>query len=213
VTKIYLISPEKIIFNDFKDNLIIALKTGLIDIFQLRLKNYSPSELIKISQEIKKICTDYNCRFILNDFYQIAMDLDISGVHIGKEDGFDNNIIQKIKSQNPQFLVGVSCYDSRELSILAKNQNSDYISFGTFFPSITKNSQGKPTIDLIKWAKKEIELPIVAIGGINDKNCSQLIESKIDYLALISYVWQHPKGIKKAIINLDQSIQNASKIS
>ena len=83
MAQIYLISPPQIELKDFSLKLEKALETGLVPAFQLRLKNYSPLEVKKISQEIKKICENNNCLFLLNDFYEIAMEIGASGVHVG----------------------------------------------------------------------------------------------------------------------------------
>jgi thiamine-phosphate pyrophosphorylase len=199
MAQIYLISPPQIELKDFSLKLEKALKTGLVPSFQLRLKNYSLSEIKKISQEIKKICDNNNCLFLLNDFYEIALEVGASGVHVG----IDDKKISQIRQNSPKnFVIGASCYDSKHLAMEAGEQGADYISFGAFFETQTKISRGKPTVEILNWASEILNLPIVAIGGINDKNCSELIKNGADFLAVISYVWQHPLGVDMAIKNL-----------
>lgn len=204
MSQIYLISPPKIELKAFSQNLEKALKTALVPVFQLRLKGYSNQEVAKISQEIKKICQDNNCLFLLNDSYEIAIDVGANGVHLGSEDG---SIAIVRKQTSPNFLIGASCYDSRHLAMEAGQQGADYLSFGAFFPSKTKNSQGKPTTEILEWCNELINLPIVAIGGITDENCSSLVEAGADFLAVISYVWEHPAGVEVALRNLDKKIR------
>lgn len=199
MAKIYLISPPKIELKDFSVSLKKAVTTGLVPVFQLRLKDYNRKEIILISKELKKICADNNCLFILNDDYKIALEIGANGVHLGCDDGL---ISQARKISEENFIIGASCYDSRHLAIMAAEEGADYISFGTFFPSKTKNSKGKPTVDIIKWSAEMMDLPIVAIGGINDGNCRPLIEAGADFVAVISYIWQHPEGVEVAIKNL-----------
>ena len=202
MAQIYLISPPQIELKDFSLKLEKALKTGLIPAFQLRLKNYSLSEVKKISQEIKKICDDNNCLFLLNDFYEIALEICASGVHVG----IDDKKISQIRQNSPKnFIIGASCYDSKHLAMEAGEQGADYISFGAFFETQTKISRGKPSVEILNWASEILNLPIVAIGGINDKNCIELIKNGADFLAIISYVWQHPQGVEVAIKNLHQN--------
>ena len=203
MAQIYLISPPQIELKDFSLKLEKALKTGLVPSFQLRLKNYSPSEIKKISQEIKKICDNNNCLFLLNDFYEIALEIGASGVHVG----IDDKKISQIRQNSPKnFVIGASCYDSKHLAMEAGEQGADYISFGAFFATQTKISRGKPTFEILNWASEILNLPIVAIGGINDKNCVELVKNGVDFLAVISYVWQHPDGVEVAIKNLHHTI-------
>jgi len=203
MAQIYLISPPQIELKDFSVKLEKALKTGLVPSFQLRLKNYSTLEVKKISQEIKKICDNNNCLFLLNDFYEIALEVGASGVHVG----IDDKKISQIRQNSPKnFVIGASCYDSKHLAMEAGEQGADYISFGAFFETKTKISRGKPTVEILNWASEILNLPIVAIGGINDKNCGELIKNGADFLAVISYVWQHPEGVEVAIKNLHQQL-------
>ena len=203
MAQIYLISPPQIELKDFSLKLEKALKTGLVPSFQLRLKNYSLSEIKKISQEIKKICDNNNCLFLLNDFYEIALEVGASGVHVG----IDDKKISQIRQNSPKnFVIGASCYDSKHLAMEAGEQGADYISFGAFFETQTKISRGKPTVEILNWASEILNLPIVAIGGINDKNCVELVKNGADFLAVISYVWQHPKGVEVALKNLNQQL-------
>ncbi len=196
MTSIYLVSPPQIELESFSLRLQHALKTGLVPAFQLRLKGYDSQEVKKISQELKKICHDNNCLFLLNDFYEIAWDVGANGVHLGSEDGS----ISLVRKKSPKdFVIGVSCYDSKDLAMRAGEQGADYLSFGTFFPSKTKNSQGKPTTEILTWCDELINLPTVAIGGINEKNCHELVKAGADFLAVISYVWDNPLGEVEAV--------------
>lgn len=205
MSKIYLISPPKIDLTQFSQSLKVALNTGLVPVFQLRLKEYENAEIIKIARELKNICHDFNSMFILNDSYKLALEVGADGVHLGDEDG----IILAAKKSAPQnFIIGASCYDSRHLAVEASEQGADYVSFGAFFASQTKNSKGKPTTEILEWSREILDLPIVAIGGITDKNCAPLIKSGADFLAIISYVWQHPQGISVALQNIDRVIKS-----
>ncbi len=203
MTKIYLISPPQFEQEPFLKDLKKALATNLVPVFQLRLKNYDKKEIIKIAKEIKKICFDFNCLFLINDFLEIALEIGLDGVHLGLED----DLISLARKNSPKnFLIGASCYDSRHLAMKAAEQGADYISFGTFFPSITKNSQGKPTTEIITWCNEILNLPTVAIGGINDLNCKELVKANVDFIAVISYVWQHFLGVEAALKILSSAI-------
>ncbi|OFW79752.1 MAG: thiamine-phosphate diphosphorylase [Alphaproteobacteria bacterium RIFCSPLOWO2_01_FULL_40_26] len=203
MSKIYLISPPKIDLKNFSPRLEKALKAGLVPVFQLRLKDYEKSEITKIACELKKICEANNCLFLLNDFLEIALDIGASGVHLGAEDG----LISEARKKSPKnFVIGASCYDSRHLAMEAGEQGADYISFGAFFQSKTKISRGKPNIEILEWANELLDLPIAAIGGITDQNCSSLVKAGADFLCVISYIWDHELEEDAAIKNLSEAI-------
>jgi len=210
MSQIYLISPQEFELKSFAQRLELVLKTGFVPAFQLRLKNYELAEVKKISQELKKICHDNNCLFLLNDFCDLALEVGANGVHLGAEDGL---ILEARKKSPKNFVIGASCYDSKHLAIEAAKQGANYLSFGAFFESKTKKSRGKPTAEILEWSSQILNLPIIAIGGINDQNCHELKKSGADFLAVISYVWQHPKGEVFAINQLQKSISKlTSKI-
>lgn len=206
MSSIYLISPPKIDEKDFLKNLTEILKTGLCPLFQLRLKDYEKSEILRISKTVKKICSDFNSKFILNDFADIALEARADGVHVGSED----ELVLKIRKESPEnFIIGASCYDSLELAQSATLAGASYVSFGAFFPSKTKNSKGKPTIQtIIDYKKNPRALPVSCIGGIDDKNCKELVLGGADYICVISYIWESETSVS-AIKNLHASISSS----
>lgn len=207
MAKIYLISPPKIQLEPFKHDLQIALETGLVPVFQLRLKDYQKSEIKKIAFELKNICHKNKCLFILNDDVETAIEIGADGVHLGDEDGSvkkAREISQKKSIQN--FVIGASCYDSRDAAITAAEEGADYVSFGAFFETKTKNAKTRATTEIIEWTNEMMDLPISVIGGINNENCKSLVKAGADFVCVISYVWQHPNGIKKAIKDLYDAI-------
>lgn len=203
MSQIYLISPPQIELKTFSQRLENALKTTLVPVFQLRLKDYSDQEVKKISHELKKICHENNCLFLLNDSCEMALEVGADGVHLGVTDG---SILSARKKSPKNFVIGVSCYDSRDLAMQAGGRGADYISFGAFFPSKTKKSRGNPSLEILQWSSEMLNLPIVAIGGITDQNCHSLVEAGADFLAVISCVWDHPSGEKIALEKLHKRI-------
>ncbi|MFM7621187.1 MAG: thiamine phosphate synthase [Alphaproteobacteria bacterium] len=206
MTQIYLISPPQLNpldFVSFSQELTKVVKTNKVPIFQLRLKNIAIKDYKKIAQELKKICDDHNVLFFINDHANLALEIKASGLHLGIDDINETQQITLLKKNNPHLLIGASCYDSKKLALQAQEQGADQISFGAFFASPTKISRGSPSPDLIDWAKINLNLPIIGIGGINQQNYQILVKRKIDYLALISYVWNHPISPVEAINSLD----------
>ncbi len=204
MTQIYLISPEKIDLKTFSSRLEKVLITGLVPVFQLRLKGYERRESIKIARELQKICSQNNCLFLLNDSYELALEVGAGGVHLGVEDG---SIAEARKNSPENFIIGASCYDSRHLAMEAGDRGADYISFGAFFPSKTKVSRGRPTAEIIEWASELTNLPVVAIGGITNENCGELVRAGADFVSVISYVWDHHQGEVEAIQSLHKKLQ------
>ena len=205
MTQIYLISPPKIILSEFAISLKNALSTNFVPVFQLRLKEYQEIEVAKIAKQIQKICKDYNCQLILNDYPNIALSLELDGVHLGKDDAK----IAEVRKQVPDsFTIGASCYNSKHRAMQAGEDGANYLAFGAFFPTTTKKIEYYANVELLQWATELLNLPIVAIGGINASNCQDLVANKADFLAVISFVWQHSLGEKVALQQLHSAINN-----
>lgn len=187
-SKIYLISPPKINIDRFSRDLEQLLNTGYVSAFQLRLKGYNDVEVEKIAKILFDICYKNNCLFILNDHLDIALRNNFDGVHLGQEDLQKVNIVRNSKYPK-NFIIGISCYDSLDLALKAENIGVNYISFGAFFPTKTKEVIAHPNPQIISQFNKKSSLPVVAIGGINDRNCVDLVKNGADFLAVISYIW------------------------
>ncbi|MFT6105823.1 MAG: thiamine-phosphate pyrophosphorylase [Rickettsiales bacterium] len=199
MSKIYLISPPQIDLENFLINLDLALKTKKISVFQLRIKGYSNEDLLKIAKKSKDICRKNSVPFIINDRFDLALEIGADGVHLGSDDG---NIAQIRKDSPENFIIGTSCYDSKHLAAEAVEAGADYVSFGTFFASKTKNSKGSPTPEILDWCDEILPVQSVAIGGIDDQNFSQL--SKADFIAVISFIWSNENGVEWAIDRLSE---------
>ena len=187
---IYLISPPKIDAKTFPDILSKVLDTRMVKVFQLRLKNYKDSDLIKIASLLFKICKRKKVTFILNDRVDITKKLNLDGVHIGKEDGSikrARNILGNFK------IIGSSCYNDKVLSIKSQNLGASYIAFGAFFDTNTKEDTTKVILSDLKGIRKNISIPIVGIGGLDKYNIKKLFYIKPDFLAFCSSIWNTKK--------------------
>jgi thiamine-phosphate pyrophosphorylase len=185
---IYLISPNKINKN-FYYNLDKVLSTKNVKFFQLRIKKIRSDSLLKIAQKIKKITKKHKVKLIINDNYILASKINVEGCHMGQLDGSLLSARIKLKKR----ILGVTCHNSK---ILAKNaiyNKADYVAFGSFFKSKLKQNAKKAELNILKWAKKNIKKPIVAIGGINNQNYKKLIKAGAKYIAISSYIWDNPK--------------------
>ena len=187
---IYLISPKKIKSTNFYYQLDQVLKTRRVKYFQLRLKRISNSNLIKISKKIKKIVKKNNVKFLINDKPIIAKKINADGCHIGQK---DLNLLKSRKILGSNTIIGVTCHNSKRLALKAKRNEADYIAFGSFFKSSTKKTAFKANLAILRWAKKKISMPIVAIGGLNSSNYKKILSSGADFIACSNYVWNNKK--------------------
>ena len=187
---IYLISPQKIRGIKFYKELHQVLKTNKVKYFQLRLKKISSQNLLKISRKIKKIVRKNNVKFLVNDKPLVAKMIDADGCHIGqKAMNFRN--CRKILGKNK--IIGVTCHNSKKLALKAESYGANYVAFGSFFKSSTKKSAFKANLAILRWAKKKINMPIVAIGGINSSNYKKILASGANFIACSNYVWNNKK--------------------
>ena len=129
-----------------------VLKTNRIKYFQLRLKNISNSNLIKISQKIKKIVKKNNVKFLINDNPYVAKMVGADGCHIGQKD-VDLIVARKILGKKK--IIGITCHNSKKLALKAKKNKANYVAFGSFFKSLTKKAAVKANIEILRWAKKK----------------------------------------------------------
>ena len=185
---IYLISPNNIYTNFYK-NLKLVLKTGKIGFFQLRLKKYSFKQKMLIGKKIKQICIKNNVKFLVNDDPILAKKLGADGCHLGQKD-IKINEARKIIGNK---IIGVTCHNSIKLAKTAVQEKASYIAFGAFFSTKTKKIKYKATTKILNKVKKLTKTPIVAIGGINNKNYKKLLLNKANLLAISSYVWNNKK--------------------
>ena len=184
---VYLISPSKIYPNFYIDlNKVLASKK--VFFFQLRLKNKTPREVIKVARKIKILTEKYNVKFIINDNSLIAKKVNADGCHLGQND----DTIELARKNIKKKIIGLTCHGSRELALKALKNKYDYVAFGSFFTSELKPKAKKTNLKILNWAKKKMNMPIVAIGGITDKNYEKLINSGANYIAISTFIWNNP---------------------
>ena len=185
---IYLISPNYI-KSGFLSNLERILSTKKIEFFQLRLKNSSLQKKINIGRKIKKICKKFKVKFLINDDPNLAKRLNADGCHLGQK---DRNILSARQILGKK-IIGITCHNSIKLLKVAQKNNANYLALGAFNLSKTKKVKYKASINLLKKARKITKTPIVAIGGINDKNYQKLLLNKVNFLAISGYIWNNRK--------------------
>ncbi len=174
------------------------LKTNKVKYFQLRLKKISNLNLIKISKKIKKITRKNNVKFLINDKPSVAKTVDANGCHIGQKD-MNFIISRKILGKNK--IIGITCHNSKKLALKAKRYGANYIAFGSFFKSSTKKTAYKANLAILRWAKKKISIPVIAIGGINSSNYKKILASGANFIACSNYIWNNKKLDPVSAIN------------
>ncbi len=198
---IYLISPNKINLHFYQD-LKEVLASKRVKYFQLRLKKYSFSQILRIGKKIKPITKKYKVKLIINDSPLLVKKIKADGCHLGQTDMSIKNARKLLKKNK---IIGITCHGSKKLIYNSLGQKPNYIAIGSFFKSKLKPDAIKAKKKLIKWCKQKTDLPIVAIGGINNKNYKSLIKFGVKYLAISSFIWNNPRfkpedAIKKFIL-------------
>jgi len=182
---LYLISPLDV-GGAFPERLARALDAAPVAAFQYRVKDIDQHEAARLAEPLQEICAARDVAFIVNDSISLAKRLGADGVHLGQEDG-DPVEARKVLGRNAQ--IGVTCHDSRHLAMEAGEAGADYVAFGAFFPTMTKDVKHCAEPDLLTWWQTLFELPCVAIGGITPENCAPLVRAGADFLAVSGAVW------------------------
>ena len=185
---IYLISPLKI-NKIFYQNLRYVLKQKKVSFFQLRLKNEKFKKKLIIGEKIRKICKKFKVKFLINDDVYLAKKLNADGCHLGQKD----MNIHKARKLIGNKIIGVTCHNSIKLAKVALKNKADYLAFGAFYSTSTKKTKYKPSLNILKKARKITNTPIVAIGGINSTNYKKLLLNKANLLAISGYIWKNKK--------------------
>ena len=193
--RLYLVSPPRIAPNDFAGVLKDALKSGDVASFQLRLKQTSDDEIRRAVDTLRPLVQAAGTAFILNDRPDLAAELGCDGVHIGQEDAS----YAEARAALPSGIVGVTCHDSRHLAMEASEAGADYVAFGAFFPTQTKDAKTQADPEILTWWSETTVIPCVAIGGITLANAPVLIEAGADFIAVASGVWEYPDGPQSAV--------------
>lgn len=188
--RLYLISPPKLSAANFLIPLREALEGGDVASFQLRLKHVSDDEIRRAVDLLRPAVQANDTAFILNDRPDLAAELGCDGVHVGQEDAS----YAQARRLLPDGIVGVTCHDSRHLAMEAGEAGADYVAFGAFYPTTTKETTHRPDPSILSWWVTVFQLPCVAIGGIMADNAKPLVEAGADFIAVSSAVWNHPDG-------------------
>lgn len=202
--RLYLITPPAFEPAAFAESLKAALDGGDVACLQLRLKNAGDADILRAGEVLMPIAHAHDVAFLVNDRPDLAKKLGADGVHVGQEDtpyGEARAIL------GPDRIVGVTCHASRHLAMEAAEAGADYVAFGAFFPSNTKEPPASADPEILRWWSELFEVPCVAIGGITVENARPLIEAGADFLAIAAGIWEPDEGPGAAVHAVNHLIE------
>ena len=203
-TRLYLITPSEFDLGTFAEQLKNALEGGDVASVQLRMKDSNDEDIIKAAKALMPICHEKDVAFIINDRPDIAHKVGADGVHIGPED-MTTKEARTIVGDNQ--VIGVTCKNSKHMSMTAGEQGADYVAFGAFYPTTTKITTTVAEPEILTWWQGLFELPCVAIGGITVDNAAVMAKAGADFVAVCSGVWDYKDGPKAAVKKINKAIQ------
>lgn len=200
--RLYLISPPEVPdIAAFAHALDEALDGGDVACLQIRLKSRDgvpapDSHILALGRHVVPRAQDRGVAVLINDRPDLAVELGADGVHVGQS---DTPYAQARKVVGPNAIVGVTCHASRHLAMEAGEAGADYVAFGAFYPTDTKDPSAKAEVDLLSWWQELVETPCVAIGGVTVENARPLVEAGADFLAVSAGVWKREGGPAGAV--------------
>ena len=195
--RLYLITPPRI--DDakaFAALLAQCLDAGDVAAVQIRLKDAAEDHLGEVVKAVLPVAHAMGVAVLLNDRPDLAARFGCDGVHIGQSDG---TLKDARRIMGPDAMIGVTCHDSRHLAMEAAEGGADYVAFGAFFPTQTKDAPTQAELEVLSIWQESMTTPCVAIGGITLDNCTEVIEAGADFIAVSAGVWNHPEGAPAAV--------------
>ena len=183
--QLYLISPLDV-GGTFPVRLARALDAGPVAAFQFRVKGTDEHAAAALAEPLQRICATRDVAFIVNDSVSLAKRIGADGVHLGQSDGAVTEARERLGREAQ---IGVTCHASRHLAMDAGDAGADYVAFGAFFPTTTKQVEHHVEPEILTWWQGLFELPCVAIGGITPENAPALVRAGADFLAVSGAVW------------------------
>ncbi|MCS6931470.1 MAG: thiamine phosphate synthase [Acetobacteraceae bacterium] len=203
--RLYLVTPPALAPEAFRDSLAAALDAGDVACVQLRLKGAPQDTVARAAEVLMPVAQSRGVAFLLNDDAALAARLGCDGAHLGQQDG-DHAAARRLLEGR---ILGITCHASRHLAMEAGEIGADYVAFGAFFPTATKEAPSRAHPGLLRWWSELMEIPCVAIGGITPENCAPLVQAGADFLAVVGAVWSHPEGPAAGVRAMNAAIRAA----
>ena len=201
--RVYLITPPAFDPKPFAGRLASALDAGDVAAVQLRRKDVDDDAWKRAIEALCPVAQSRGVAFLLNDRADLVAPFDCDGVHVGQDDMPARDARKLI---GPDRTLGVTCKGSRDLAMTAGEDSADYVAFGAFFPSTTKDVTNQVDPEILAWWSEMMEIPSCAIGGITPDNCGPLVRAGTDFLAVVGCIWNHPDGPGAGVKALNAAI-------
>jgi len=206
--RLYLVTPPAIERARFADLLAAALDAGDVAAVQLRLKDAADDDIARAIDSLRDFVQSRGVAFLVNDRPDLARRHGCDGAHVGQQDMAATAARRVL---GPDLMLGVTCHASRDLAMQAGDDGADYVAFGAFFPTATKEAPTRADPEILAWWSEMMELPCVAIGGISAENCAPLVQAGADFLAVVGAVWNHPEGPAAGVRAMNEAIRRAAE--
>ena len=206
--RLYLITPPVFEPAAFAGELRTALDGGDVACLQLRLKDVDDDAVRRAAEALMPVSQEYNVAFLVNDRPDLALELGADGCHVGQE---DTSFAKAREILGPDHIVGVTCHASRHLAMEAAEAGADYVAFGAFFSTGTKQAKASAEVEILQWWSGMFEVPCVAIGGITVDNCRPLIAAGADFLSVVAGVWDYPAGPGAAVRDFNKAMAETER--
>lgn len=182
---LYAITPDELNTAELMRKTRLVLQGG-VSVLQYRNKLADADLKLGQARALRQLTREFGTTFIVNDDARLALQAEADGVHLGGEDG---SVAAARALLGREKLIGVSCYNRAPLATEAVRQGADYVAFGAFFSSGIKPDAVRAEPGLLEWARRELDVPLVAIGGITSSNGAVLLRAGADALAVISAIF------------------------
>lgn len=180
---LYAIADTHLLSHQDLGNAVALALQGGASLIQYRDKSQEMTRRYEEAESLQQICRQYQAPLIINDDVLLAAEIGAEGVHLGRD---DPSIASARELLGDRAIIGISCYNDLARAITAEQTGADYVTFGRLFPSATKPEPIWASLALLREARKNLNLPIVAIGGITPENAPQVIEAGVNAVAVIS---------------------------
>ena len=203
--RVYLITPPVFEPAPFAGLLAAALDADDVAAVQLRLKDVGDDIWKRTIDALRPVAQARGVAFLLNDRADLVRATGCDGAHVGQD---DMPAKEARRLMGPDLTLGVTCKGSRDLAMQAGEDGADYVAFGAFYPSTTKDVTALLDPEILQWWSEMMELPSCAIGGITPGNCGPLVRAGTDFLAVVGCVWNHPNGPAAGVKALNTAIRD-----
>lgn len=199
---LYLVTDKSDDVEKFLNTIEEAIKGG-VSVVQIREKTAETLDFYNLALKVKEITTKYNVPLIINDRVDVALAIDADGVHVGQTD-MPCDVTRRLIGEDKILGVSASTVDEAQK---AEKDGADYIGTGAVFPTATKDDAPSVTKDELKQVVESINIPVVAIGGINHENASELLDTGIAGLSVVSAIMgaDDPKKSSEELLKIFNS--------